>query len=309
MSGAIERGLRGAPATGALLAINIGVFVAEVLVAGDVRFALGTTSGEEELVWKRVLLWLGANASQWTIADNRFETLMTSAFLHWTLLHLAFNMLALWQVGPFLERAIGPARFFPLYLASGVVGSAGSAIWGRFHDARVSAGASGAICGLIGAALVLGLRTQGTKGPLTRFMARWLFIVLVVGFAARFDNAAHVGGALGGAVVAATWRRGFQYTKRAQNMIFAACAAVVVTAGAVVFVRDRSDPLLFLDVEQRTHVALERLGKGDCDGARVAMVRASQMDPRNRAIRTLSEEIERECQTMPAGTPKPAPRP
>ena len=49
-----------------------------------------------------------------------FETLVTSCFLHGSILHLGFNLLVLWQVGPFLERAVGRARFLPLYLGAGI---------------------------------------------------------------------------------------------------------------------------------------------------------------------------------------------
>ena len=69
--------------------------------------------------------------------------------------------------------------------------------------------------GLIGAMLVLGARTQGWRGPLTRQMAGWLAFLFVLGLAknlqggmVQVDNAAHIGGALGGVIIAATWRRG-----------------------------------------------------------------------------------------------------
>src|SRR5688500_8586139 len=129
---ATERGLANAPMTGALIATNIGVFVAQVFLAGSPRFALGGGAGQDANVWSAVLRWLGANHSTFTIADNRLETLVTSCFLHGSALHLAFNMVVLYQVGPFLERAVGRARFLPLYLGAGIAGSAVSAIAGRF---------------------------------------------------------------------------------------------------------------------------------------------------------------------------------
>jgi hypothetical protein len=104
---ATERGLANAPMTGALIATNIGVFVAQVFLAGSPRFALGGGAGHDANVWSAVLRWLGANHSTFTIADNRLETLVTSCFLHGSALHLAFNMVVLYQVGPFLERAVG----------------------------------------------------------------------------------------------------------------------------------------------------------------------------------------------------------
>ena len=75
-----------------------------------------------------------------------------------------------------LVLSVRPVRFFPLFLMTGVVGSAASALVGWTATERLSAGASGAICGVIGAAAVLGYRTQGARGPLTTSMARWLDI-------------------------------------------------------------------------------------------------------------------------------------
>lgn len=288
------RGLEGAPVTAALFASLIGVFVAQIALSGHPRYALGIPEG--------VLRWLGANASLWTIADTRLETLVTSCFLHASVLHLGLNLLPLYQVGRLVERSIGPARFLPLFLASGIAGSATSAIWGRFFGQTLSVGASGAICGLIGAAIVIGVRTEGWRSELAIRMGLWLAILLLIPLArylrgdfVQIDNAAHVGGAAAGVVVAMTWRRGFEHAKRAERRIVAACVALVLLCAGVVHVRDRTDPYLFLDVEGRMRAALDALRGGRCDRARAAMDRAVSMDRKNRAIRALSDEVAREC--------------
>jgi rhomboid protease GluP len=297
-----ERGLANAPMTGALIATNIGVFVAQVFLAGSPRFALGGGAGHDANVWSAVLRWLGANHSTFTVADNRLETLITSCFLHGSALHLAFNMVVLYQVGPFLERAVGRARFLPLYLGAGVVGSAVSAIAGRFFGPTLSVGASGNICGLIGAVLVLGARTQGWRGPLARQMAMWLAILFLLGFARNLQggmvqivNAAHVGGTLGGIIIATTWQRGYTYPKRAETLIAAACVTIVAMSGIVVYVRDRTDPYLFMDVEERYNAAVSALAAGRCEKAQNAIKRARQMDPENNHLRAHAEQIDREC--------------
>jgi rhomboid protease GluP len=289
-----ERGFGGAPVTAALFASMIGAFAAQIFLSGHLRFALG--------VPEHVLRWLGANASLWTIADTRLETLVTSCFLHASVLHLALNLLPLYQVGRLVERSIGPARYFPLFLVTGIIGSATSAIWGRFFGQTLSVGASGAICGLIGAAIVIGVRTEGWKSELAIRMTLWLAILLLIPLArylrgdfVQIDNAAHVGGAIAGVMVAATWRKGHEYSAGAARRILTVCVALIVLSGATVYVRDRSDPYLFLDVEGRMRAALDALRAGRCDRARLAMSRAVQMDPKNRAIRALSEEIDREC--------------
>lgn len=304
----VARGFRGAPVSGALLAVNVGVFAAQVFLAGHAKYALGMPDG--------VLRWLGANASLWTISDNRFETLITATFLHASVLHLVLNMLVLWQVGPLLERAIGSARFFPLYLVSAVVGSAASAIWGRFFGQTVSVGASGALCGLIAAATVVGVRTEGWRGELTIGMGRWLGLIVLVGLvrqlfplAAQIDNAAHIGGALAGAVVAVTWQRGFSYARRSQRTVLLASIALVLGAGGVVFVRNHTDPFLFMNVEERRGAALAAFRAGHCDRARAAMQRAVQMDPNNRITHAEAQEIDRECSDPESDKPVPRLRP
>jgi len=289
-----ERGFQGAPVAGALLATNLGVFAAQVFLAGAPRYALSMPDP--------VLRWLGANASLWTIADNRLETLVTSCFLHGNLLHLLFNMAVLWQVGPLLERAIGSARFFPLYLAAGIAGSASSAIWGRFFGQTVSVGASGALCGLIAAAMVVGFRTEGRGSELARGMGRWLGLIILIGLLrtfrrdiAQIDNAAHIGGAVAGAVLALSWERGVSYAGKRTRAIVGGCVAVVLLSGAGVWVRNHTDPFVFMDVEERIQAALTANQDGKCDRARAAMQRAQQMDPSNGSIHALVEEIDRQC--------------
>jgi rhomboid protease GluP len=303
------RGFSGAPVTGALVAVNVGVFAAQVYLAGGWGYLRGMPDS--------VLRWLGANASLWTISDTRLETLVTSCFLHSSILHLFINMLVLWQVGPLLERAIGSARFFPLYLASGIVGGASSAIMGRFFAPTVSFGASGALCGIVAAAIVVGVRTEGWRGELAIGMGRWLALFVLVGLVrvaldrslfpgiAQIDNAAHIGGALGGAVVATTWQRGFTYEHRAQRTVIAVCIGIVLAAGATVYVRNRTDPYLYMNVDERMQAAYSAFQAGHCDRARIAMDRAIQMDPKNRFIRAGGDEIARECSDPNSDRPSP----
>ena len=291
---ATSRGFEGAPVTAALFAANIGIFAGQVVLTGDWRNAFGIPD--------HLLRWLGANASLWTIADNRLETLVTSCFLHTSLLHLAINQLLLWQVGRLVERSIGAARFFPLYLATGVAASASSAIWGRFFGQNLSVGASGAICGLIGAAIVIGVRTEGWRSRLTLQMSIWLVMLLLVpaikyarGDVVQIDNAAHVGGAIAGVIVASAWQRGYEAPRRMKNLTVAACTFLVVVSALVVLVRDRTDPYLFLDFNDRRLAAEAALRHGDCETAHIAVERAIQMDRRNGAVRNLAAEIDRSC--------------
>src|SRR5579863_6361147 len=79
------RGFERSPVTGALFATNIAVFAAQLWLAGDFRSY--AVYGIPSAILRR----LGANASLWTIADTRIETLVTSCFLHASLFHLTLN--------------------------------------------------------------------------------------------------------------------------------------------------------------------------------------------------------------------------
>lgn len=124
--------------------------------------------------------------------------LMTSAFLHGSVLHILFNMYVLWVLGPTLESLFGHVRFAVLYLVAALAGGVASYTFGPFNS--VSVGASGAIFGLMAALIVTGhhLRRDVTQ------VIVLLVINAVIGFVVPgIDWRAHLGGAVSGAVVAA----------------------------------------------------------------------------------------------------------
>src|SRR5204862_4637739 len=90
------------------------------------------------------------------VADGEYYRLLTAAFLHAGLLHIAFNMGALYLFGPALERALGRGRFLALYLAAALGGSVASYLFSS--RAALSVGASGAIFGVYGATFFVGRR-------------------------------------------------------------------------------------------------------------------------------------------------------
>ena len=255
----------GADVTRAIIWVNVLVFVAQLAMAHS-RSALLLIPG-------RLMVLFGANIAPATLFDHRFETLVTSCFLHFSILHIGFNMIALRQVGPFVERVAGPGRFAMMYLASGIAGSIGSALyWLARHDAsdvRLSAGASGAVCGGIGAAMILGARIEGWRGPIAQGMARWLGSVFILGLVVSgvVDNAAHAGGALGGAIIAALWRRGVTQSAGMQRVALVFAAAICVISGLVVVGRDLFDPYITLDSQGRYDRTVADLSARRCGDA------------------------------------------
>jgi membrane associated rhomboid family serine protease len=133
------------------------------------------------------------------VADGEYYRLLTAAFLHGGVLHLALNMYAVFLFGPPLEAALGRVRFTALYLVSALGGSALS--YAFSNPAQPSLGASGAVFGLLGAFLVVNRRLgRDTSGVMVL-----LGINFVFGFVASgIDWRAHLGGLLAGALCALT---------------------------------------------------------------------------------------------------------
>lgn len=177
------------------LAINIVIWLA-MMVLSALR-GEGVLAGSLS-VSTDVLIAFGAKVNL-LIAAGQFWRLVTANFLHVSLLHLAFNSYALWQLGPEVERLYGPRRFLVIYLLTGVFGATASYAWGG----ALSAGASGAIFGLVGVLLAYFLRHRALFGRRGRaYLSNMLFIVIInlfIGFSSPgIDNWGHIGGLVAG---------------------------------------------------------------------------------------------------------------
>jgi len=171
------------------------------------------------------------------VADGEYYRLLTAAFLHGGLLHLLFNMLALYLLGPGLEAALGRVRFLALYLLSALGGSVAS--YALASPIQPSLGASGAIFGLFGATLVISRRLRADVGPILVVLG----INLVLSFTIpNVDWRAHIGGLVVGAIIAA----GFAYAPKVRRDLFAngVCAALLVLEVAVAIWRTSDIGLL-----------------------------------------------------------------
>ena len=165
------------------------------------------------------------------VTHGRWYEIISSGFLHASLLHLAMNMLALYQLGLLLEPPLGRLRFGFLYFSALLAGSAGALIASPHTP---SLGASGAIFGLLGAAAI-GLHRRGVNiwhsglGPL-------LVINLLITFTVPGISAGgHVGGLIGGAAVGGVMLRpGVRLGGREIDLAGLAAAVVVAVAAVVV---------------------------------------------------------------------------
>ncbi len=164
------------------------------------------------------------------IAEGEYYRLFTAMFLHFGLLHLLLNMWALWLLGPFLERDLGPARFLALYLSAGLGGDVAAYLFSR--PAAITAGASGAIFGLFAAYFILQRKLGRDASGLVPVLV--LNVVFTFG-GHNISIAGHVGGFIVGAAVAA----GMAYAPRARRTLFqgGAVAAVLVVLALLTAVR------------------------------------------------------------------------
>ena len=195
-------------ATMALLAANAAWWIVAELV-GSTRDPLS-------------LLDFGANYGP-LVADGEYWRLLSSVFLHIGILHLALNSLGLLIYGMLLERAFGSLRFTFIYLASGLAGSTASFV---ANPLAISAGASGAIFGLLGALAACFLTGRGSLGRGSRRDAAGIGVLVAINLAWGFmmpgiDNWAHIGGlvmgfALGGILASGSETFGV-YTRSAAS--------------------------------------------------------------------------------------------
>ncbi|MFT3694110.1 MAG: rhomboid family intramembrane serine protease [Kofleriaceae bacterium] len=160
---------------------------------------------------------------------------LTAAFLHGGVMHILFNVLALAAIGPQVERVWGRTTMLFLFCTTAVVGFVASA---AFQPDVPTVGASGGVCGLIGAAAGFGQRLNTSGGKIIRNeMLKWLAYTIIFGFAVKANNWAHAGGALAGAV--------FGYGVRPRDWkpwmrMVAGSIGVITTVATVVFIVTRT---------------------------------------------------------------------
>ncbi|MGH7127240.1 MAG: rhomboid family intramembrane serine protease, partial [Planctomycetaceae bacterium] len=240
--------------TWTLIAINVAVFVA--MIASGVHVL--NPHPADLLAW-------GANHGPRTLGGEWWR-LGTSMFLHVGIIHLALNMFVLWQLGPITERLLGNVGFLVMYLLSGVAGSLASVYWNP--DQAISAGASGAIFGVMGALLgFIVPQRRSLPRPMVSsiFSSGMTFIVLnvIIGLAVpMIDMSAHLGGLAAGCLCGLAqshrldpraargrWRR---------NAVVLVVGAAAVWAAIVFLPQAGRDSELDLDAEFNRVAAMER---------------------------------------------------
>jgi membrane associated rhomboid family serine protease len=193
-----------APITRALIAINVAIYL---LTAAQGR---GLNSPGGAVLNKFILI--GSNAQLGPFApgdlahDHQWWRLVTAMFLHASIIHIGFNMFALYVIGTPVEQYLGKVRYLGLYFVSGLAGSAGALLQAPFTP---ELGASGAIFGILGAMLIIEWQITGR---LAGNAMTWIVINLALSFTiSNISWGGHVGGLIGGILITlgyAHWRDG-----------------------------------------------------------------------------------------------------
>lgn len=174
-----------------------GLIVINVLV-----FFLLSLRGDTESGY--FMLQYGAMYEPLVTEGHEYYRLITSLFLHFGIQHLLNNMVMLGALGYQLENEIGRIKFLLIYFISGIGGNLCSLYWNVSHGEQViSAGASGAIFGLMGALLYIVAVNRGRLGRLSgRGMLIMVALSLYFGLTSSgVDNSAHVGGLICGILI------------------------------------------------------------------------------------------------------------
>ena len=265
-----------------LLIWAIGLaFVGEVVLSGGVNFEGGN------------LLTIGAidrNAS-WAVGASGWRSFFipsewwrqfTSMFLHLSIAHLLLNGMALYNLGRLADRIYGPTRLLLVFLVTGLAGSATSAIWSQLrNDPSWGAGASGAICGLLGLLLA---NTRSRPDAANQYVARqllqWSVMILVFGLLVpQVNNAAHIGGFVVGYLLARVLKEGYfddirqdteaRVVRAATGGLTAAAVAALLISGIGATGRHETVTAL-ARLNDELESALDGLERGRAGAAKIA---------------------------------------
>ena len=247
---AMSKGLAGvfggrAPMTTGIVTVNVILFAVELM--GTMQAGKG---GGLAILWGmngETLVRLGACYGPSIFIGREWYRLVTAMFLHGGLIHIAFNMMVLMDLGPMVEEVYGSARFLFLYVVSGIASFAVSAFAKGL--ASFSIGASGAILGLIGLLIAITSRRGGLfMKELRSRLISWVVTIFAMGLlfsGLRTDNWAHFGGLAAGFLLGKLFadRQPEAGSERRRAYALGWIAGAVVVASIVLMILHYRDPL------------------------------------------------------------------
>lgn len=210
-----------------LIGINVAVYLAELAIGGSV-------DGTNNWIYDHGALFASGcclDGHVVGVAHGDWWRLVTAAFLHYGPFHLAINMYSLYWAGTLLEHLIGRWRFLLLYIGSGIAGSAG-ALWVQPNS--LTAGASGAIFGILGGLFVLERKRHISTGGQILGL---IILNLVFTFAlSNISVGGHLGGLVGGVVLMFL----FLQFRRSMTSSVLCTAAIIVISVVIAYAKVRN---------------------------------------------------------------------
>jgi rhomboid protease GluP len=215
-----------------IIIVNVAFYIlalllnpGEIFISGGSPFNFLSPSGQS-------LLLLGATGTIPIFQFHHYWSLISASFLHGGILHIGFNMMALYQIGPFILQEFGFYRFIIIYILTGIAGFVVS----LFFGVPFTIGASASLCGLIGAIIYYGRSRGGHYGQAIYKQAMgWVLGLIVFGvLLSGINNWAHGGGLLSGILLA--FLLGYNDKKRGTaGHKLLAYACILITAGVLIW--------------------------------------------------------------------------
>ena len=177
---------------------NVGMYLISLLM-NPTRMGLSANPFMFLSPSNGALLLLGSTGTIPIDQGHRWWTLVSANYLHGGILHIVFNMIALYQIGPLVLREYGANRLIGLYTLGGIFGFLVS----YFAGVRFTLGASAAVCSLIGASLYYGKSRGGAYGQaIYKQISGWVLVLFLFGFLVPgINNWGHGGGIVGGIIL------------------------------------------------------------------------------------------------------------
>lgn len=214
-----------------LIYVNLALFTLMVLHGTILGLGMGAILNPPVQLLQ---IW-GAQVWPYTINYDQWWRCISYAYTHGGIIHLGFNMMVLYQIGPMLEEEIGWSRLFTIYTLCALTATLAGYFW---HPMVTVVGASGSIFGLIGFSISYYHRMGGNIAHQRRnFMLQWAVMAFVFGLMVGADNAAHLGGALTGAAMGfmiPTTARNLRRTDKTFEVLGWTCA--LVTGVSLIFI-------------------------------------------------------------------------
>ena len=211
--------------TALLTAVNLAVFVRGLIASGSLwpsrvtQFEIDYGLWGPEVGLTEDTLLVDRLGRVIDLVGDEWWRIFTSGFLHHGIAHIGFNMLFLWLLGNRMEKDLGASRFFFLYFGALVGGACGALL---MDPNAVTVGASGAVFGLMGGALV-GKRLFGNLARESGLMGLLLLNILISFVVPGISIGGHLGGLAGGAIVVSAysainkWTQDSYYRQRSRQ--------------------------------------------------------------------------------------------